>query len=850
MGESSDLQEREQLVDAVHRDAIRTDPNNPFFADHRHPEESYISQHYHQTSDDNNIQKLINIVVIYTLEHGNISYTQGMTDILSPILYVMRNEADAYICFAAMVERIKEHFSLWCTGTLLKLERLRHLCEVLDPKLYASLSANIEEDAFALFFGMVLIECRREFSFDDSFHLLETIWAAVACSRNVFPSFSPLSNAEWAKYMTYQSPEVLQQVFEESGLPYTAIPLPHTMSGSYSYYPYSRNPSLLMSQSPPTTSAAAALLRRQSEIEPGVIPEHPDSTSPIPTPLSINRSNSSVDTEHHRMIVAYDDSSEEATTVKESQSRARSQSDSNLKGTSMQNGPRSPYHSSASPSALRGGVTGTTTSHKLGNSSFSHSESELYDSFSNSKVMVRSKLRHPTEMSDMSSLSSGTTSANGNLVSSMKSTRNETPDSATGVGRLRHRSRNSSSMERGSGTSMEGPKVSTSSVGSDAGNSTASSKFQDALPYLPTMGVSELTNGILLETESSSLDGNGSPDTLVAKKSPRVMVVDNASTPLSSVTGKGGIPTRNSYTDPKTGANFVTAYAEVHADDPWEGDPWAMDPGLDVSRLQQVVEHNGMITSVGHKSPLIPHRPPKQSVSDGEVIHRRKQRSSPKRVFQTRTPTDHSDTSSPLLGNAEIASSHRVTPVAFFDAIEKIAESAPTSGAQFPSSFPTSLRGAHRVEREPEGRGAERGRNREEDEEENDALSAHRQANRKRRADSDADISNILSQLVSTEEGAPRVSSEDSLAVPFSDCYSLFVCLSILVQNRHEIIRSNADFYQLSTILNSQAAKQDLDKTLRIARQLYRVYRKYQEMCFGPNGNYDNWLDDPEMENT
>lgn len=883
MGESSDLQEKEQLVDAVHRDAIRTDPSNPFFAEYRRPEESYVSQHYHQSSDDSNIQKLINIIVIYTLEHGNISYTQGMTDILSPILYVMRNEADAYICFAAMVERIKQHFSQWCTGTLLKLERLRHLCEVLDPKLYACLSANIEEDAFALFFGMVLIECRREFSFEDSFHLLETIWAGMTCSRNTVPSSSRLSNAEWANYMTYHSPEVLQQVFEESGLPYSAIPLPNTMSGSYSFYPYSRNPSLIMSQSPPLASAPA-YLRRQSEIEPGTaIPENPDSsTSPIPTPLSANWSNSSVDTQHHRQVVAYADSTEHETS-KESQSRARSQSDSNLKGMSVKNhlgSTRSPCHiSSTSPRTLRGGVGVITLSHKLGNSSFSHSESELYDSFSNSKVMVQSKLtRHPTEMSDMSSLSSGTTSTNGNLLSSIKSTRNGTPDSATGISRARHRSMNSGSMERGSSISMQrsssagmergGSKVGTSSVGSDTADSDSpsSSKFKDALPYPPSVGVSELPSGILLEPESSSLDGTASPDTVVANdKSPRMTVLDNnSSTPLSSVAGRavggrgGDMATRKAYTDPKTGANYVaTTCAEVHVDDPRVADPWDEDPMLDISHLQQVIEHNGMITSVGHKSSLVPHRPSgegtsrsrpqKQSVSDGEVSHRRKQLSSPKWVLRARTPTDCSDTSSPIQDDDEFPSSHRVTPVAFFDAMEKLAESAPTGGAQFPVSFPASLRGDHGDEREPERGG--HGRNRVEDgeeEEERDAV----YANRRRRANSDAEISMILSQLVSTEEGAPRVSSQDSLAMPFSDCYSLFVCLSILVQNRHEIIRSNADFYQLSMILNAQAAKQDLDKTLRIAHQLHRVYRKYQGMCFGPNGNYENWLDNPEMENS
>lgn len=134
-------------------------------------------------------------------------------------------------------------------------------------------------------------------------------------------------------------------------------------------------------------------------------------------------------------------------------------------------------------------------------------------------------------------------------------------------------------------------------------------------------------------------------------------------------------------------------------------------------------------------------------------------------------------------------------------------------------------------------------------EEDDSAVPTYRRAAANRqRADSDAEISLLLSQLVSTEEGAPRVDRQESLVVSFSECYSLFVCLSILVQNRHKILRSKADFYQLSMVLNSSqaAGKKTLGQTLAVAHQLYRIYRRYQEMCFGPDGDFDKWLDDPE----
>jgi hypothetical protein len=48
----------------------------------------------------------------------------------------------------------------------------------------------------------------------------------------------------------------------------------------------------------------------------------------------------------------------------------------------------------------------------------------------------------------------------------------------------------------------------------------------------------------------------------------------------------------------------------------------------------------------------------------------------------------------------------------------------------------------------------------------------------------------------------------------------------------------------LSVLLNTQAGCQNLDLTLRIARQLYAKYREYQRMCFGPRfAVYEVWLD-------
>ena len=199
------------LCESVRRDALRTDPTEEF---------------YSMQSRNNNVEKLINITVVYTLEHKGVSYTQGMTDLLSPLLYVMEREDDAYICFAAMLERLEGNFTSWCDGALKKVERLRHLCEVLDPELYHYLVQNVQEDVFALFFGMILIDCRREFSFQDSLHLYEVLMASIGVEATA----DDISEWAWAKFLTTESLDIIKLVFGEEAGTYSAQPLGRTDS--------------------------------------------------------------------------------------------------------------------------------------------------------------------------------------------------------------------------------------------------------------------------------------------------------------------------------------------------------------------------------------------------------------------------------------------------------------------------------------------------------------------------------------------------------------------------------------------------------------------------------------------
>lgn len=186
-----------RLYDTIKRDAERTDINIDFY---RGP-------------SNHNVRKLINIIMTYTQEHPSVSYTQGMTDMLSPLLYVMKDEADSYICFSCLLQPIQENFNPQCEGALEKIEVLKHLCEVLAPDLYHYLQ-ELDQDAFTLCFGMVLIECRREFSFKDSINLLEVIIASRYGYRTMVHN---VSQVIWANYMTTISMDILEEIIVTGG---------------------------------------------------------------------------------------------------------------------------------------------------------------------------------------------------------------------------------------------------------------------------------------------------------------------------------------------------------------------------------------------------------------------------------------------------------------------------------------------------------------------------------------------------------------------------------------------------------------------------------------------------------
>lgn len=101
-----------------------------------------------------------------------------MSDIASPILAVMDNEAHAFICFCGIMKRLEGNF--WPDGQLMsiKFQHLKLLLQYSDPEFYTYLVSKGADDLFFCY-RWLLLELKREFAFDDALRMLEVTWSSL-----------------------------------------------------------------------------------------------------------------------------------------------------------------------------------------------------------------------------------------------------------------------------------------------------------------------------------------------------------------------------------------------------------------------------------------------------------------------------------------------------------------------------------------------------------------------------------------------------------------------------------------------------------------------------------------------
>ncbi|GAB0094059.1 uncharacterized protein DMENIID0001_092800 [Sergentomyia squamirostris] len=152
------------VTSMVRKDVLRTDRLHPFYAG----------------SDDNqNIAALFNILTTFALNHPSVSYCQGMSDIASPLLVTMGgDEAQAYICFCAVMRRLCGNFMLDGVAMTQKFTHLTISLQHYDPEFYEYLKAQ-QADDLLFCYRWLLLEMKREFAFEDSLRMLEVLWSSL-----------------------------------------------------------------------------------------------------------------------------------------------------------------------------------------------------------------------------------------------------------------------------------------------------------------------------------------------------------------------------------------------------------------------------------------------------------------------------------------------------------------------------------------------------------------------------------------------------------------------------------------------------------------------------------------------
>ncbi|GAB1295570.1 TBC1 domain family member 15 [Apodemus speciosus] len=150
----------------IEKDVNRTDRTNKFY----------------EGQDNPGLTLLHDILMTYCMYDFDLGYVQGMSDLLSPLLYVMENEVDAFWCFASYMDQMHQNFEEQMQGMKTQLIQLSTLLRLLDSGFCSYLES--QDSGYLYFcFRWLLIRFKREFSFLDILRLWEVMWTELPCKN-------------------------------------------------------------------------------------------------------------------------------------------------------------------------------------------------------------------------------------------------------------------------------------------------------------------------------------------------------------------------------------------------------------------------------------------------------------------------------------------------------------------------------------------------------------------------------------------------------------------------------------------------------------------------------------------
>eukprot|EP00127_Corallochytrium_limacisporum_P003744 Clim_evm76s152 gene=Clim_evmTU76s152 len=195
--------EQKRNLSTIHKDVHRNDRDHEFFAGENNP----------------NLTKLRNILTVQCLvQDAETGYVQGMTDLAGMHLYVMDNEAEAFWTFSSMISWMRAIFrdpQLYMSKMIKSMNRQ---LKRIDPPFHAYLeSVGCKDMLFA--YRWLLLNMKREFTFEDSVVVTETIWSKCPFYRmKVQMGGNPFAVYVSLAILMQERDQIMEQKMDHDGL--------------------------------------------------------------------------------------------------------------------------------------------------------------------------------------------------------------------------------------------------------------------------------------------------------------------------------------------------------------------------------------------------------------------------------------------------------------------------------------------------------------------------------------------------------------------------------------------------------------------------------------------------------
>ncbi|XP_065550165.1 TBC1 domain family member 16 isoform X3 [Lathamus discolor] len=146
----------------VDKDVVRTDRSNQFFRGENNP----------------NVETMRRILLNYAVFNPTIGYSQGMSDLVAPLLAEVLDESDTFWCFVGLMQNTIFISSPRDEDMEKQLMYLRELLRLMHPRFYQHLLSLGEDGLQMLFCHRWILLCfKREFPDAEALHMWEACWA-------------------------------------------------------------------------------------------------------------------------------------------------------------------------------------------------------------------------------------------------------------------------------------------------------------------------------------------------------------------------------------------------------------------------------------------------------------------------------------------------------------------------------------------------------------------------------------------------------------------------------------------------------------------------------------------------